>query len=108
MLSFAGWVVLSILPGVIFFTKPYMHTSFAMYAYYLTERTREPEALCATQEFSQSAAVPPPRETAEQSTIKLEWQDVPQEIPQEAPQEIPQEISDETVTEKDPDKWPYI
>ncbi|MCL2057288.1 MAG: DUF975 family protein [Oscillospiraceae bacterium] len=115
-LSFFGWAVLSAVPGVIFYTKPYISTSLAMYAYYLIEKGGKKETLCATQEFSRYENSPAdlPRGTPDQSGATLEWQDVlpaapvPEETAEEPPAQAPEQQPGESGPANEPGKWPYI
>jgi len=94
-LSFIGWALLTLicLP-LIFYTAPYIRTSFAMYAHYLIEKSRAGEALPVpqgelpktTQEFSHAQIAIPPaadenlalqhttRIDELEGTAKLEWE----------------------------------
>jgi uncharacterized membrane protein len=110
-LSFIGWAILTMVPGVVFYTKPYIKTSFAMYAYYLMEKSRADKELSLTQEFSPEAPEP-----QEQQTAKLEWQapkapmapleELLEPQPEPPTMEIPLEAPVEEPPE--PGKWPYV
>ena len=95
-LSFIGWALLTILLfPFIFYTAPYINTSFAMYANYLIEKSNADNRILPsdrgknpdlTQEFSrreqddafaaeQLAEQPTTNIEAAENPVKLEWQD---------------------------------